>query len=214
MKSKVYTKTGDKGLTSLVDCVSRVPKDDHCIQLYGEVDALNSFLGLSICSILEETKNVETNIKENPINEKTKNLNPTEDNLLKELIVSLRKIQIHLFEIGSILACPSEKREKFQLKSISLKDIQFLEEAMDKYDSVLKPLRKFVLPGSSKANAHLNICRTLTRKIERNLISYKREKPKELTEDLLIYFNRLSDYFFIMGRFVTHINNDKEVLWN
>ncbi|MBE8163119.1 MAG: cob(I)yrinic acid a,c-diamide adenosyltransferase [Bdellovibrionaceae bacterium] len=206
MSIKIYTKTGDKGLTSLVDCSSRVPKDDKRIQLYGEVDYLNSFLGLSICSILTETQ-----MEEDTINKKN-NLEK-KDKLLQELIIELRQIQVHLFEIGSILACPSEKREKFKLKTITEKEIQGLEKSIDQYDLVLEPLRKFVLPGSSTANAHLNICRTVTRKIERNLISYHREAPSEIPNALLIYFNRLSDYFFITGRFTTTITNKKETLW-
>lgn len=207
MSVKIYTKTGDKGLTSLVDCSSRVPKDDERIQLYGEVDNLNSFLGLSICSIL-----TEENLEENNIN-KNANLD-IKDKLLQELIINLRQIQIHLFEVGSTLACPAEKREKFKLKTITKKEIQFLEKSIDKYDLVLEPLKKFVLPGSSIANANLNICRTITRKIERSLISYKRKNPSEVTEDLLVYFNRLSDYLFIMGRFITSFSNKKEILWD
>jgi cob(I)alamin adenosyltransferase len=119
--AKIYTKTGDKGTTGLVSG-NRVSKGDARIDLYGDVDELNSFLGFTICSLQDAS-----------------------------LIEFLRKIQSVLFDLGSNLACEEANRLKFKLPQVSEKIIADLEFAIDGMDSKMMTLKNFILPGGIEA---------------------------------------------------------------
>jgi len=140
--SKIYTRTGDEGKTSLVGG-QRVAKDDARIAAYGDIDELNSFLGAAICSIPEK-------------------LNP----LKAELI----RIQHELFNLGSQLATLQEDLHPNQ-PVIRAEDVKRLEDSIDAMNANLQPLRSFVLPGGGRLNAELHICRTVCRRAERDLIT-------------------------------------------
>ena len=140
--SKIYTRTGDEGKTSLVGG-QRVSKDDARIAAYGDIDELNSFLGAAICSIPEK-------------------LNP----LKAELV----RVQHELFNLGSQLATlPTDLHPNQPV--IRADDVKRLEDSIDAMNANLQPLRSFVLPGGGRLNAELHICRTVCRRAERNLIT-------------------------------------------
>lgn len=180
---KIYTKTGDKGQTSLFDG-TRLSKDDIRIEAYGTVDELNSNLGLLI-SLLPNF----------PIEE----------------VEFLIEIQRDLFVIGSYLATPFDKINLLKLKEIDVTLISKLEIAMDTMDSQLKELKSFILPGGSQSIAVCHICRTVCRRAERRVVTLA--SMDTINENLIIYLNRLSDYFFTMSRFIAFKSNIKETIW-
>ena len=177
---KIYTKTGDKGKTSLLGG-TRVAKNSNKIIAYGTIDELNSFIGL----LAEEVLNHEKK--------------------------SLIRIQNNLFTIGSNLANDHTK-SNIQLNNVAEADISFLEMEIDQMDSHLKPLKNFILPGGNKPSALAHICRTITRRAERLVVDMLLDDGKN--QIIIAYLNRLSDYFFTLGRFLVHQAEDDEVIWN
>ena len=141
MAFKIYTKTGDKGATSLIGG-TKVPKNDIRIETYGTVDELNSWIGL--------------------INDY---LNSSE--FTKEL----REIQDRLFTIGSALACDAEKEAKMKLPDLHQEDIKLLEARIDDMTAVLPPMKSFLLPGGHVTVSSIHICRTVCRRAERLAVS-------------------------------------------
>ncbi|PIK14249.1 cob(I)yrinic acid a,c-diamide adenosyltransferase [Halobacteriovorax sp. JY17] len=188
-KSKVYTRSGDKGTTGLVGG-TRVSKGDSRIHIYGEIDELNSHLGMGI-TLIEEFAESE----------------------LLALVPYLKRIQYDLFVIGSIFACEKEKRENYSLPSISVKDVETLEKEIDRIDSLLEPLKYFVLPGGHKISSQFHIVRTVCRRAERYATSYEAQHGGELPAETLKYINRLSDFLFIISRFGNKVMKTNEVWW-
>lgn len=178
---KVYTKTGDKGSTGLVSG-SRVKKSDQRIDLYGNIDHLNSFVGFLASSVSDKN--------------------------------FLQKIQCELFNLGSLLACEAKKRSNFNLPQMSESIIKEMEIKMDLMTEELPSLKNFILPGGSEPSARAHLCRTLTRNAERSLVAFSESFPGEAPEHSLIFLNRLSDYFFVLGRYLNFKLNQKEVIWN
>lgn len=186
-KSKVYTKTGDKGETSLVSG-SRLPKSDARIELYGELDELNSRVGVATSYMTEDVK-------------------------LTATIDFLHHVQSAIFDLGSNLACEPENRQKYKLPQISDEFIQDMEQEIDRLDLELEELKNFILPGGSNAAAALHVCRTGTRTMERMLLRFQDTKGEELPKNSVVFLNRLSDYFFVLARYVNKIQGGKELLW-
>ncbi len=180
---KIYTKTGDRGQTSLFDG-TRLSKDDIRIEAYGTVDELNSNLGLLISML---------------------------PNFSKEQIDFLIEIQRDLFVIGSYLATPFDKINLLNLKAIDLALISKLEVAMDSMDSQLKELKSFILPGGSQSIAVCHICRTVCRRAERRVVTLA--SIDAINENLIIYLNRLSDYFFTLSRYIALKSEVDETIW-
>jgi len=184
--SKVYTKTGDDGKTSLVGG-QKVLKSNVRIHAYGEIDELNSVIGLCI----EELKLLG------------QDFNP--------LIKSLIRIQNDLFNLGTILATmPDDMTDK--MPKITLDDIKVLENEIDKVNKDLSVLHSFVLPGGSKINAFLHLARTVCRRCERVCCGlYEKDKIDKI---VVSYLNRLSDNFFVWSRWVASILNHEENTWD
>lgn len=178
---KVYTKTGDKGTTALIGG-KRVPKNDIRVESYGTVDELNSWIGY---------------LRDH-------------DEIGKEQFDELIEIQDRLFTIQSILAI-QPGGTKMKLPQVSEKDITFIENAIDKMNETLPPLRKFVLPGGKKILSACHIARTVCRRAERLTVAIDEETEQYLIS--LKYLNRLSDYLFVLGRKIATDNNIKEVEW-
>lgn len=188
-KSALYTKTGDSGLTSLVSG-NRISKSDLRINLYGEVDELNSIIGLCISYLKNcNFKNSEVNF---------------------ELIL---KIQSSLFDLGSNLACELENREKFKLPKINPDLVQLIENEIDQLDQNLPKLKSFILPGGDQAASGLHLARTVCRRVERTLVSFENINKGEIPENALMLLNRLSDYFFVLSRFVNYKLSIPETIW-
>lgn len=182
-KASVYTKTGDKGTTGLVGG-TRIKKSDPRIHLYGEVDELNSSIGAAT-SFLDESF------------DKT----------------FLHQIQSHLFDIGSNLACEKDKRQQYKLPQVTTEMIKFIENQIDKMDAELPALTHFVLPGGHKAAALFHMSRTICRRVERQMVDFDDQQPGEVPENASVYINRLSDYFFILSRYINFKNGLKEKEW-
>lgn len=181
--NRVYTKRGDAGETSLVGG-QRVLKDDLRIEAYGTVDELNSFVGLARESAAQ----------------------------IPVLSAILLRVQHELFNLGSILATlPADVHER--QPQITPREIEQLEREMDLMNESLLPLRSFVLPGGSRLNAELHICRTVCRRAERDLVALGRENPDIWVSDGLKYLNRLSDAFFVWSRWASQQLGAPEMLW-
>ncbi|MEL6656003.1 MAG: cob(I)yrinic acid a,c-diamide adenosyltransferase [Bacteroidota bacterium] len=128
-----------------------------------------------------------------------------------EIRDTLFAVQNRLFSIGSYLATPQEEGKVVLPLDLHVADINILEEAMDKMDQALPALRNFVLPGGHPTVSHAHVVRTVCRRAERQCVSIL----EEITIDPLVlqYLNRLSDYFFVLGRFLAQELNAEEVTW-
>ena len=121
----------------------------------------------------------------------------------------LLKIQSQIFILSSEAAKPAGKEIKNSIEKIGQNDIDFLEENIDSISAKLEPLIFFILPGGSEESALSHICRTVCRRAERLLSGLYHENI--LRDTLLIYLNRLSDYFFVTARFLNHVHGIKDV---
>jgi cob(I)alamin adenosyltransferase len=186
--TRVYTRTGDRGETALVGG-ARVPKDSPRIEAYGTTDELNAIVGLA------RTFNEER---------------LAEGEHHRWLDEVLRKIQNQLFDLGSELATPpgAEYEGMFRFTEAEAKG---LEELMDHCQKDLEPLQSFTLPGGGRINAFMHQARTVCRRAERQLLRLSREEP--INEWDLVYVNRLSDAFFVLGRWVARHMGEREYLW-
>ena len=181
---KIYTKRGDKGHTSLVDG-SDVSKSSLRIDTYGTLDELNANTGLLINWLDSET---------------------FFDNETK----FLKKIQVTLFQLGSQLACDNKEMAK-KLPSITEKDTELLEQAIDSMDDELPALKNFILPGGHIAATQAHICRTVCRRCERLCVAL--DEDQELDYPAVQFLNRLSDYFFALSRLINIRTNIPDVEW-
>lgn len=188
---KIYTKTGDKGLTGLIDG-KRIPKSDIRIIAYGSIDELNSYIGLSI-SLLSQHRNNNNNNNQS----------------FSDIIITLNRIQNELFIIGSDLADPDlSKPTSLRVQSPM---ITVLENDIDNYEKELSPITYFILPGGSVESSTLHIARSITRRAETNV-------SKLLLKDtinnlVLIYLNRLSDLLFVLSRTVNKRLQILDIAW-
>lgn len=132
----------------------------------------------------------------------------TDENDLKTLLF----IQHKLFTVGSYLATDQENSEWKVESDISTNSIQFLEKEIDRLDSLLPKLKHFVLPGGSRSSALAHVCRTVCRRAERTI--YRLAEKTEIEDNVLIFTNRLSDYFFVLGRKECVANNIDEIIWD
>ncbi len=186
--TRVYTRTGDKGETALVGG-KRVPKDSPRIVAYGTIDELNAIVGI-VRTFNEERL--------------------TEGAHHRWLDEALRKIQNELFDLGSELATPPEAEYEGMFK-VGEEQVTALERLMDRCQKDLAPLKSFTLPGGGRINAFLHQARTVCRRAERAVLTLSRAEP--INEWALRYVNRLSDAFFVLGRWVGKHMGEKEYLW-
>ncbi|MFA5045564.1 MAG: cob(I)yrinic acid a,c-diamide adenosyltransferase [Paludibacter sp.] len=126
-------------------------------------------------------------------------------------ILSLRLIQSRLFTIGSYLATDTLKVPLQKASILSESDVTYLEQEIDRLDEFLPALTSFILPGGSNVGALCHVCRTVTRRAERRL--FDMNEVHIVDNKILVYFNRLSDYFFALSRFLTIENGGKEICW-
>jgi cob(I)alamin adenosyltransferase len=177
---KIYTKTGDKGETSLIGG-TRVPKHHTRIESYGTVDELNSWIGL---------------INDQDIAQESKTI--------------LSEIQDRLFTIGSSLASDPEK-SKMKIPDLHASDIELLENQIDKMNEMLPEMRHFILPGGHTSISYCHLARCVCRRAERNVIHL--HETEYVNEMVIVYLNRLSDYLFVLARFIGHQLNVNEIAW-
>ncbi|MCB1113699.1 MAG: cob(I)yrinic acid a,c-diamide adenosyltransferase [Chlamydiia bacterium] len=184
---RIYTRSGDKGETSLYTGV-RVPKNDPHIVAVGDVDECNSAIGLAL-SLLPENE------------------------ALAEIKEQLIHVQHALFDVGAAIATPrtsgeTKKVEKTRFSEAAIKD---LENWIDEMQEKLPPLKQFILPGGHPAGAALHVARSLCRQAERTVIPLK--ATHEVSDKVAIYLNRLSDYLFVVSRYVNLMLNSEETPW-
>jgi len=180
MANKVYTKKGDKGSTSVMGTRERFHKYHSRIEAIGNVDELNSYVGM-IRSFMDS------------------------DTILDNL---LNRVQNDLFSIGARLAdvrsC-SKKDTPIRL------DVSILEQAMDNMSKSLEPLRNFILPTGNQVMCYCHLTRTVCRRAERNIVKLSEESSVD--DHILSYINRLSDYFFVLSRYLGSESKIKETIW-
>ena len=186
--TRVYTRKGDTGETSLVGG-QRVSKDSLRIAAYGTVDELNSFVGLARSTVDAMEEEVPA---------------------LAEFGPMLLRVQHELFNLGSILATLSQDVHRKQAR-ITRAEIGQLEVEIDRMNDDLPPLRSIVLPGGSRLNAELHICRTVCRRAERECVSLAR--AEDVPTEAVRYLNRLSDAFFVWSRWASRVTGAPETLW-
>ena len=182
--SKIYTRRGDDGSTGLFGG-PRVSKDDLRVSAYGEVDELNSALGMA----LEELRAPEQ----------------------KEIADILDRLQSELFNLGGQIATPDAAAAPKEVPRIQKEDVVRLEAEIDRFTSELPPMRYFILPGGSRPGAALHLCRTVCRRAERKAVALSRTEA--LPEYALPYLNRLSDLLFVMARAANLRAGGREVPW-
>lgn len=179
---KIYTRTGDAGETGLFDG-TRVPKDATRVDAYGAVDELNAALGAA-AAFLEDA----------------------------EITALLREIQRDLFAVGARLADPRLGREgRSDRDRFGPDRVTRLEEAIDRLEAELPPLRRFILPGGSRPGALLHLARTVCRRAERRIVTLARET--EIPPAVITYMNRLSDLLFVLARAANRRAGAHEVPW-
>lgn len=178
---KIYTKTGDKGMTSLIGG-KRVAKNSARLESYGTIDELNSYLGM-IRSL-------------------------TGDEQITDELVG---IQSRLFDVGGNLATDPENADIKVKLGIRESDIRLLEEAIDRMDAEVPPMKYFVLPGGDQLSSFCHIARTVCRRAERRILDLAEEA--QVDELVLKYVNRLSDYLFILSRKMAYDSGIEERKW-
>ena len=194
---KVYTRTGDKGETSLYNG-TRLAKDDRVFEALGHVDELNAQLGIALCSLYKNKLHL---------------LAP-----LQPLCQELEALQQTLIRIGSCIATPLRNTSRAKLKHRPMwtpEQVQELEQSIDAMHAQLPPLKTFVLPGGWTDDrehvcftaAHLHVCRVVCRRAERYVVPLW--KDDDVEDALVRYMNRLSDYLFTAARLVLHVFNQQ-----
>ncbi len=182
MSQKIYTKTGDEGFTGLIGG-TKILKSALRIDSYGNVDELNSYIGLLGDYITD-----------------------------KDIKTILQTIQNKLFIIGSSLAKDDNKDIKMKLPQLEDKDVSLLETEIDSMNETLPELKHFILPGGHILVSCIHVARSVCRRAERGCVSLKEHQLS--VEPLIIkYLNRLSDYLFVLARFVGKELSVEEVIW-
>lgn len=194
MSTKIYTRTGDKGMTALIGG-TKVPKSNPRIEAYGTIDELNSFIGLLIDQLI---------LAQIP--------DPSPSPLAAETTPFLREVQDRLFTIGSSLACDPEKEPRLKIPDLREEDVQRLETEIDRMTAALPPMKSFLLPGGHAAVSTAHIARCVCRRAERGCVRLQEEEL--FVEPLVLrYVNRLSDYLFVLARYAAHLLEVSEIPW-
>jgi cob(I)alamin adenosyltransferase len=180
---KIYTRTGDAGETALFGG-GRVSKDHPRVAAYGDVDELNSAIGV---------------------------VRATEPRAFHDAL--LESIQRDLFSIGGHLATPDPEKvaKALEKASLSHERVEVFERAIDAADAVLPPLRAFVLPAGTPKAATLHMARTVCRRAERHVVHLA--VKEEVPELFIVYLNRLSDLLFALARLANHEAGQADVTW-
>lgn len=183
--NKIYTRTGDKGTTGLVDG-SRVSKNDVLMMAIGDVDEANSAIGVALTALDGGSDAAQM----------------------------LGRIQNELFDLGADLATPPDAEHGFAPQPMALRvtasQVERLEQEIDAMNENLQPLNSFILPGGSPAAAHLHLARAISRRSERSAVAAAAERT--LNPIALSYINRLSDHLFVMTRYLNG-GGASDILW-
>lgn len=189
--SKIYTRTGDDGSTGMADG-SRLSKADELFSVMGDIDELNSHIGLVRAHFAHATCN---------------NILPERLQSQTDFNQALIIIQHLLFNIGGELAMP-------EYEGITATHIEWLEQQIDSMNSVLPPLKDFILPTGSVLVSQLQVARTVCRRAERQAVMLQQQRPQAIRTTAVMLVNRLSDWLFVAARFCTDPEQVSEVLWD
>ena len=188
--TKIYTRTGDKGKTSLGDG-TRVSKEDFRVDAYGTIDEANSVIGLA----RTRTKNAELILLDN----------------------ILATIQNELFDLCAELSIPPSKENNLLIEKTKITNGQIdrIENEIDQLNVNLKDLDSFVLPGGTLASSYLHLARTIVRKSERLMVKMNSQKKGSISDSALKYINRLSDLLFVAARYSNQVDigGTGDILW-
>ncbi len=186
---KIYTGKGDTGTAGLLNG-ERIIKSDPQVEAVGDIDELNSALGV-LQAIFPERE--------------------------QKLLEKLRAIQSDLFHMGAWVATPRTSPSINSLKGIDDHRIAALESEIDRMDSLLPPLKGFILPNGNVPAAWSHLARTICRRAERHVVRLSVEAPMGKTPkhlgNILKYLNRLSDYLFVLARYCNHLLNTHDSVW-
>jgi len=238
MSTKIYTKTGDKGMTALIGG-TKVPKSSTRIEAYGTVDELNSFIGLLIDQLIlapappassvpapQAPAPAASGSSASPSSAPAPSIPVLPDHnaiasdvgrslerpLSAETTPFLREVQDRLFTIGSSLACDPEKEPRLKIPDLREEDVQKIEAEIDRMTAVLPPMKSFLLPGGHVAVSTAHITRCVCRRAERGCVRLHEEQL--FVEPLVLrYLNRLSDYLFVLARYAAHLLQVPEIPW-
>lgn len=191
---KIYTKTGDKGTTSLIGG-ERVSKCDPRVEAYGSVDELTAFLALLADTLCHDEQCVA--------------VNSIGDTLTESIVSELRGIESQLMSVAALLAIG--KGGEGKISPISDERVTELENAIDNMQSVIPAITKFTIPGGHRTVSLCHVCRTICRRAERAAL--RASEVTVVDESVFRYLNRLSDYLYNLGRLLTERLNVKEILW-
>lgn len=177
--TRIYTRTGDDGTTSLGD-MSRTGKNDPRLKAYADVDEANCAIGVAIAVADFDA----------------------------QMVSLLTQIQNDLFDVGADLCTPVVDAPAVEPLRITQAYIDFLERTCDEYNAHLEPLRSFVLPGGTTAAAHLHVARTVVRRAERSTWAALDMYHGGMNHLTATYLNRLSDLLFILARYANKAQGD------
>ncbi len=193
--SKIYTRTGDDGTTGMADG-SRVSKADILFTVMGDIDELNSHIGLVRAHLaqMNEANNQQP----------SEHLQQLDDADFAQALVIIQHL---LFNIGGELAMP-------EYEAISATHIDWLEQQIDGMNTSLPPLKDFILPTGSVLVSQLHVARTVCRRAERQAVLLQQQNPTAIRQTAIRLVNRLSDWLFVAARFCTDPAKVSEVLWD
>ena len=195
---KIYTRTGDKGQTSLFGG-TRVSKSNLRVVAYGTLDELNAQLGLAIVSL------------------------PSGNSTFDEEKAWLTQVQRELFAMGSWLASPKVSEslvqgtggftgDRAKRTNVTDQTIETMEAQIDQWEKSLVPMDAFILPGGSPVGAQVHVCRTVCRRAEREIVLVA-ESGEAMPELVVRYVNRLADALFVLARYLNFKMGSAEVKW-
>ena len=179
----LYTKQGDNVMTSLIGG-ERVMKCDLRVEAYGTVDELTAFTAL-LADKLAGNEHLEHHVEQ------------------------LRHIESHLMTVAALLAVGKGGEDK--VAKLNCATTHYLEEAIDQRQERLPAITKFTIPGGDERFSLCHVCRTICRRAERAAL--RAQQQSEVEPSVLEYLNRLSDYFYLLGRSVSEITHTEEILW-
>jgi cob(I)alamin adenosyltransferase len=182
--NKIYTRTGDGGMTGLVSGPRRM-KSDLRVEAYGAIDEANAFVGLA----------------------------RQHTHAIPDLDAMLMRVQNDLFDLGADLATPDTgDKPAYEPLRIVPAQVARIEEEIDRLNADLEPLRSFVLPAGSAASAALHVARTVARRAERQMVALNETESEIVSREALAYINRLSDFLFVAARWANE-KGRADVLW-
>ena len=182
---KLYTKGGDKGKTSLIGG-QRVAKNDIRVEAYGTVDELTAHIALFADRLTARCSDIA-----------------------EQIIPDIKRINSALMTVEAHLAVGQGGKDK--VTPLPDEVIAWIESRIDALQAELKPITCFTIPGGCEMTSLCHICRTVCRRAERQAL--RAAENCNIDEQVIVYLNRLSDYFYLLGRTITHRSNVEEILW-